>query len=195
MLIAGLSELLLIAGLSFAFVHNLKHKRSLIIAMAIIITTCAASAGFIRYLELADTVSVHQSFSFISKHFAMPAFITGLLWQSFSRPVLPWAILGLTLISFAINTLYSAGFISDAIIVLLCLYFIYQVRTQLPALAQAVTALFILTSTLIWGIIMSDKDLLLGLFHLSLACFFVLMARSSEALIPLTDDNKHAPVT
>jgi hypothetical protein len=183
MLIAGLSELLLITALGFAFLHNFKNDQSLVVSSAMICTGAAAIMGFIRYLELADTQSLHQALSFISKHFAMSAFLTGLLWQSFSQKILPYFILVVTAISFILNTMNSIGVLSDAIIVLLCLYLIYKVRVKRSALIQGILALLVLTSTLIWGLVIEDKSLLLGVFHLCLACFFILIVLASGALI------------
>jgi hypothetical protein len=184
MLIAGLSELLLVAALGFAFLHNVKNSQSLIASTAIICTGAAAIMGFMRYLELADTQSLHQSLSFISKHFAMSAFLTGLLWQRFSQKIIPYFILTITAISFILNTMNSIGVLSDAIIVFLCLYLIYKVRIRRSALIQGVLALLVLTSTLIWGAVIEDQSLLLGVFHLCLACFFILIVLASGALVP-----------
>ena len=184
MLIAGLSELLLIIGLGFAFFHTVKNGHSVIIATAIICTAAAAILGFMRYLELADTQSSHEILTFISKHFAMSAFLTGLLWHSFSRKIAPYLILSITAISFILNAMYSVRIISDAIIVFLCLYFIYKARVETTAFIQGVTALFILTSTLIWGLVIEDQSLLLGVFHLCLAGFFILMALAFDTLMP-----------
>jgi hypothetical protein len=184
MLIAGLSELFVLAALGFALKHNWQNKRSIVVLMALFIITIAAIMGFIRYLELADTQALHQALSFAGKHLAMAAFLIGLLWRCFERPITPYCLLGVALAGFTLNIIEPMAIISDGFIVLLSLYLIYQVRANKPALTQSLTGLTLLLSTLIWGVLIQDESLLTGVFHLCLGSFIILITLAGNALRP-----------
>lgn len=182
MYIAGLSELLLLSALLFAAKDGAQQQRHPLIYVALGITFCAAVMGLLRYLELADTLSWHQSLSFAGKHFAMASFLIALLWQSLNPKALPYSLVGLALAFSLINYLTPIGIISDAYIVLLSLLLVFKVRQIPQALYMGVSAIALLLSTLAWGAIIQDEDLRIGVFHLCLSSFYVLITLSARSL-------------
>lgn len=191
MVIAGTSELLLLASLCFAGLKSPKINSHLqfIYIGAITTTFLAAIMGFFRYLDLADTTTLHTAFSFASKHMGIPLFIGIALLsvtpaQSNKLPILE--LLGLSFISLIINSFVPLAILSDAVIILLLIYGIY-IQEKRPQIAiQLALATIILLSTLLWGAIIQNPDIRIGIFHLCLSLFIVLFTSSINKI----SDNK-----
>ncbi|NVK38254.1 MAG: hypothetical protein HWE18_10035 [Gammaproteobacteria bacterium] len=182
MYIAGLSELLLLSALLFSAKQGAQQKRHPLIYVALGITFGAAVMGLLRYLELANTLEWHKELSFAGKHFAMASFLIALLWQTLTPRALPYGLVGLALIFTVINYLTPIGIISDAYIVILSLVLIFKVRQNMQALYMGIAGVILLLSTLVWGAIIQDESLRIGVFHLCLSSFYVLITLSSRHL-------------
>jgi hypothetical protein len=183
MVIAGTSEFLLIASLIFAAIKapKLKPRLKLIYLVALTSTFFAATMGVFRYLELADTVALHSGFSFASKHLGMALFIGITLLAATSKsgenhPII--ALIGISIVSLIINSFASLVILSDAVIILLLAYGIYLQRNRPNIFIQLVLATLILLSTLVWGVIIHNPDIRLGVFHLCLSLFIFIFTVS-----------------
>lgn len=186
MIVAGLSELFLLWALGFAFYTNRHTHKNHLVVIALFITTFAAVMGFIRYLELADTQSLHQSLSFAAKHGAMPGFLLGLLWSTFKRAIIAYALLTIVVINIVIHSISPIPMSTDILIVGLSLYLIYELRGDRRPLYCGIIGLALLLSTLIWGAIIADKSLSIGAFHLCLGGFIACITFAAKGLAPVT---------
>lgn len=182
MYIAGLSELLLLSALLFAANDSIHQQRHPLVYVALGITFCAAIMGLLRYLEIADTLTWHQSLSFAGKHFAMASFLIALLWQSLSPKALPYALVAVSLVFTLINYLTPIGIISDAYIVLLSLILVFKIRHSQQSMYMGLCGIALLLSTLAWGAIIQNENLRIGIFHLCLSSFYVLITLSARSL-------------
>lgn len=186
MIVAGLSELFLLLALGFAFYTNRHLHQNHLVDIALFITACAAVMGLIRYLELADTQPIHQGLSFVAKHGAMPGFLLGLLWSTFKRAIIAYALLSIVVINIVINSINPIPMCTDILIVGLSLYLIHELRGDRRPFYCGIIGLALLLSTFIWGVIITDKSLSIGAFHLCLSGFFVFISFAAKGLAPLT---------
>ena len=182
MLIAGLSEIFVLFSLGFAFRSNHQHGRSPLVYAALLTIMTAATMGLLRYLELADTQALHETLSFPSKHLVVACFLLGLLWHTLPRTAIAYALLALPITGFILNTITPIAIVSDAIIVSFTLYMAYSLSHNKTALIQVCAGLTALSSTLVWEMLIQDPSLLLGVFHLCLGSFFILISLASKNL-------------
>lgn len=181
MLLAGLSETVLISGLIFAYRTQSVHTSKLIrgsFILSLLIIGSAATFGFMRYTGLWDNLSPHQTMSFIAKHLAMAVFINLSAWGIYQAQykLLAKTLLSLSVISFTINLVYSLTILSDAIIIASLTLLMARVWPNIRARAFVALAITLLLSTLIWGLILSDANLKLALFHVSLGGFYITLS-------------------
>jgi len=184
MFLAGLSEFYLLATLAYAATLLAKPAHPAITAgylAALALTAAAAICGAIRYLELGDVLIWHKELSFYSKHLGMPGFVLLALWpNTLSRKTrfIATGLLAMSLISCLLNLVYSLGALSDGIIVSAILLAAYTQRHNRLVFRQIMVALTLLLSTLLWSAIITDNNVRIGIFHLCLGSYFVLLARS-----------------
>jgi len=184
MFLAGISEFYLLAALAYAATLLAKPAHPAIRAgyqAALALTALAALCGAIRYLELGDVIIWHKELSFYSKHLAMSAFVILALWHklpSSKARLMASALLGLSVISCLLNLSYPLSALSDGIIVSAILLAAYTLRGNRQAVGQIMVALALLLSSLLWSAVITDNSLRIGIFHLCLGSYFVLMARS-----------------
>ena len=181
MLLAGLSETVLISGLLFAYRTLPAHDSQLIrvlFNLSLLITGTAAIFGFIRYTGLWENISLHQNCSFFAKHIAMTFFINLSAWGIYQAQykLLAKTLLSLSVISFTINLAYPLTILSDAIIIVSLILLMTRIWTNIRARVFVALAITLLLSTLIWGLLLSDANLKLALFHVSLAGFFIALS-------------------
>ncbi len=184
MFLAGISEFYLLAALAYAATLLAKPAPPAITAghlAALTLTALAAICGAIRFLELGDVLIWHKELSFYSKHLAMPAFVILALWHnlpSSKTRSIAIGLLTMSLVSCWLNFIYSLGALSDGIIISAILLAAYTLRANRQVFVQIMLALALLLSTLLWSALITDNSLRIGIFHLCLGSFFVLMARS-----------------
>jgi len=185
MFIAGLSEFLLMASLVFAAIKYpcVNPGIRAVYHLTLATTLSAALMGALRYLEVADTIFWHQTFSFASKHIGMAGFI-GISLLSICRTTLEKQIIlclmAIATCSFMVNIFTSFPILSDAVIILLLGFGVHLYRSNTKAATLVVVATVILLSTLVWGAIIPDENFRLGVFHVCLSLFIVLFSQGVQ---------------
>lgn len=185
MFIAGLSEFLLIASLVFAAIKYpcVSPGIRAIYHLTLATTLSAALMGALRYLEVADTLFWHKAFSFASKHLGMAGFI-GISLLSICRTTLEkqiiFCLMAIATCSFVVNIFASYPILSDAVIILLLGFGVHLFRSNMTAATLVVMATAILLSTLLWGGIIHDENIRLGVFHVCLSLFIVLFSQGVQ---------------
>lgn len=181
MLLAGLSETVLISGLIFAYHTQNNHTSQLIrglFILSLLITGSAATFGFMRYTGLWDNLSPHQTMSFIAKHLAMAFFINLSAWGIYQAQykLLAKILLSLSVMSFTINLAYPLTLLSDAIIIASLTLVMVRIWPNIRARVFVALAITLLLSTLIWGLILSNANIKLAIFHVSLGGFYIALS-------------------
>lgn len=182
MLIAGLSEFLIIASLIWIaikhpFAHH-THLRNLLL-LCLFITAVAASLGAIKYLTAFNTQNAHSIMTYISKYLAMPAISLLTLFHfnntatpSRSLVIMIRFLIGISILSFALNTQYQLGFINDGVIIFSLILACWSNNSAFKYISIAILCL---ASTLLWGAIITDQNIRTGVFHSAVALFFLFL--------------------
>ena len=188
MLTAGLSEFILIGALVWAGVQirnlPLEQTRKPLtwaLYMALSIIGIAASFGAIRYLNIWDSVSLHKTFSYFSRHLAMPCLALAsaqLFLYSGQRHKTYSVVIKILTICALINLITSTWFtainiISDALFIISLILWLFILGPKKPSFNSLLMALIFILSTLIWPLLVSDISLRIGIFHICLAAFFI----------------------
>ncbi len=187
MLIAGLSEFYLIAALILASLYAPKNTPKNIqigYLFALFITALAALSGALKYLDILDTNSWHHVFSYASKHLAMAVFVICALWpllKNLRQKQLAFYLLLLSLFSFLINLSLDLAFTADIVIISSIFFAFSLLKADKTARFKLLAALSILLSTLLWGAIIDNNSLRIGIFHLCLGSYFLLLAHTLSA--------------
>jgi hypothetical protein len=181
MLISGLTEFLIIGSIIYALIvipSNHNHISTLY-RVSLFITLVAAALGAVMFLTAININAYHQYFTFISKHIALTAFIVGAAWGAYNSKLHKLIAGGLVLAALAslVINMYTDLSLISMIILLITLAFtgfcIKSNKTSLLFLVLAVTALL---STMVWGAIVKDQDLMIGIYHVCVAVFYVLIS-------------------
>jgi hypothetical protein len=176
MLIAGLSEFFIIAGILFALrQRDLRQPTALAYGYLLCAFTIAMAAllGALQFLEIANVDSVYQAFVYTSTFFAMTSFTVIGLWPTLfntNKTYIAYGVLAFTLMGFIINLFISLpilGNIALCIAVISCILLIPDTRRY------SIGGLSILLSTAILGLIITDNNIRIGVFHLCVGLFFV----------------------
>ncbi len=184
MFVAGITEIILIASVIFAarFVPKQAGKfLQMGYQMALCIIALAAFLGGLRFLELVNTVSYHIVLTHFSKHLAIPIFLVCALWQHLRTDATRWfakLLMLLAVFSCLLNLKMQLAWLSDVIIVAVILFAAFQVRSLHRASLAVLLGLMLLMSNLLWNVIIESESLRIGIFHLCLGGFFILLAKS-----------------
>ncbi len=196
MLLAGFSEFFLLAALAVAATKVPQDTHKLIqvgYLAALSLTALSALCGAIRYLDLGDSLVWHQTLTFYSKHLGMPIFVIMALWpnlRSYKTRALAAGFVALSLISCLINLAYSLSVLSDGLMVSVLLFTAYSLRQDRQTASFILLALSLLLSTLLWGAIITDESLRIGVFHMCLGGYFIVLASSLNR----TNSRQHTQV-
>jgi hypothetical protein len=183
MLISGLTEFLIISSIIYALIAlpaNHGHISTLY-QVSLLITLAASTLGAVMFLSSINVSAYHQYSSFISKHTALTTFIIGAAWSVYDSRIKKIIAGGLILsaFTFLIINIYTELSLLSMFLLLTTLSFtgfcMKSNKTSLMLLILAVTALL---STLLWGNIIKDKDLMIGIYHLCVATFYLFITLS-----------------
>ena len=181
MLIAGFSEFLIIFGLIWVATQQSFSKHGLfrnLLHTCLFITALAASLGALKYLTLVNLLEAHGVMTFLSKHLAMPCIclltvlhINKTFKQSKPIEIAVLVLATLSLVSFALNLWHSLSFMSDAIIIGSLMLGMQSGRGNPTILLYLGLGIICLSSTIIWGLLLSDSNLRIGAFHAAVSLF------------------------
>jgi hypothetical protein len=187
MMISGLTEFLIIGSIIYALItlpSNHNHISTLY-RVSLLITLVAAGLGAIMFLTTVNVNTYHQYFAFISKHTALTTFIIAAAWGALHSKLSKLISAGLILAAFAslfINIFTELSFLS-MIILLMALAFIgFCIKSDKTSLSLLVLAVVALLSTLVWGAVIKDQDLMIGSYHVSVAVFYFLITLSFKRI-------------
>lgn len=181
MLLAGLSETVLMSGLIFAYrtqsIQSAQLVRGLFI-LSLITTGTAALFGFLRYTGLWDNIGPHQNVSFIAKHLAMALFINLSAWGIYghNEKRISLVLMLMSTASLTLNTVYSLPILSDAIIIASLALLMQRTWPNIRARAFVTLATTLLLSTLLWNLLIADANLRLAIFHVCLGGFYIALS-------------------
>lgn len=187
MFIAGVSEFFLIASLIYAASLGSKQAGKYLhlgYLVALGLIAVAAFFGSLRFLGLTDNVSYHVFLSYMAKHLAMPIFVLFALWHNLRSSASLWfakCLLFLVFTSCLLNLQFQLVWLSDAIIVTTIVFAASQVRSRYRSFLAIMLGLILLLSKPLWSAIMESESLSIGIFHLCLGIFFMLLATSLNA--------------
>jgi hypothetical protein len=184
MFIAGITEIILIGAVLFAARLVPKQAGKFVqvgYLMALCVIALAAFLGGLRFLELVNTLSYHSVLTHFSKHLAMPIFVVCALWHHLRSGATRWfakLLMLLALFTCLLNLKFQVAWLSDVIIVAAILFAAFQVRSLHRASLAVLLGLMLLMSNLLWKVIIESESLRIGIFHLCLGGFFILLAKS-----------------
>jgi hypothetical protein len=183
MLLAGLSEFFIIASIIYAL-KTLKAPHPLmgtVFRLGLLVTLCASTLGSLYFLDILNVGEYHKLFTFISKHVALTAFIIGAGWgfyNSKTKKIIGITLLISALTSLALNTTQELSLLSMAIMLIAILFTLFCMRSSINELKLLATGTIILLSTLFWGAIISNQDLMIAVYHTCVAGFYFLTTLS-----------------
>lgn len=186
MLIAGLTELILIAAVSFAARRAPKPVGSLLQTGYVIALCCigvAAFVGGLRFLELANTHSYHIALTYVAKQVATPVFVLCALWPHLTSPTARLTaklLMLLAVVSCLLNLRFELAWLADAIIVTVLVFAAFQVKGMHRASFGVLLGLMLLLSNLLWQAMIDNESLRIGIAHVCLAGFFMVVAKSMQ---------------
>ena len=178
MLIAGLSEFLIIAGILFALrQRDRRQPTALAYGYVLCAFTIAMAAllGALQFLEIAKVDSVYPVLVYTSAFFAMTGFTVIGLWPTLiytNKTYIAFGLLAFTLMGFIINLFISLPILGN---LALCLAVITSILLIPDTRRYSIGGLSILLSTVILGLIITDNNIRIGVFHLCVGLFFVAM--------------------
>ncbi|MFT6777665.1 MAG: hypothetical protein ACI9J4_000291 [Paraglaciecola sp.] len=185
MLIAGLSEFLIIAGILFALKQR-DRRQSTALAYGYVLCafTVALSAllGALQFLEIANVGSVYQALVYTSTFFAMTGFTVIGLWPTLfntNKVYIAYGLLAFALMGFIINLFISLPILGN---LALCIAVITSILLIPNTRRYSIGGLSILLSTVIFGLIITDNNIRIGVFHLCIGLFFVAMGLTFKHL-------------
>jgi hypothetical protein len=178
MILAGLSEFLIAAGVVFAL-WNIRPSSTPInalVTIGLLSTLVASLLGAVTFLSAFDTSQYHQVFTYFSKHIGMTAFIIGASWshlKSHKAKQFALAILVVAAGSFTVNFFTKLDLLSVSIMLIALIFVAYQVAYNKQAQNNIFISIALLMSTLLWGAIIKDTDIRIGIFHVCVAAFLL----------------------
>jgi hypothetical protein len=187
MLISGLTELLIMGSIIYALIAlpaNHGHMSSLY-RVSLLVTLAASTLGAVKFLSSVNVTAYHQYFTFISKHTALTTFIIGAAWSGYnskSKRIIAGGLILTALISLAINIYIELSLLSMIILVTSLAFTGYCIQSNKISLILLMLALTTLLSTLLWESMVKDKDLMIGIYHLCVAIFYLFITRSYKKI-------------
>jgi len=184
MFIAGITEFFLIACVLFSaslFPRQAGKTLQLAYVMTLGFIALSAFMGALRFLELANTLTFHTWFTYLSRHLAMTCFVIFSLWpnlQSSRAKLLAKMLLLLSLISCMLNLNFQLTWLTDVTIFSALLFTVYQLRRNTAAMLSVVVGLVLLASNPLWGLIIDNESLRIGINHFCLGAYFILLGKS-----------------
>ncbi len=183
MLLAGLSEAFIIGAILYALKTLPSHSRfmGVIFQLSLLITLTASLFGAIKFLTDLDVSRYHGLFTYLSKHLALTAFIIGAAWQHFESNLnknIAYLILVSAFVSLLLNIKHELSLVSMIIMLLAIAFTLLNLKSNSKALIRLSLATVVLLSTLIWGALISNKDLLIAVYHLCVGGFYLLSTLS-----------------
>jgi hypothetical protein len=178
MILAGLSEFLIAAGVVFAL-WNIRPSSTPIkalVTIGLLSTLIASLLGAVKFLSAFDTSQYHQVFTYFSKHISMTAFIIGASWshlKSNRAKQLALSILVVAAGSFSVNFFINLDLLSVSIMLIALIFVAYQVAYNKQAQNNIFISIALLMSTLLWGAIIKDTDIRISIFHVCVAAFLL----------------------
>lgn len=174
MILAFAGELVLVAALLFLVVQvfgsggSAKYPR-LVMTLALLFIAVTASLGALRYLGEQDLVPLHDLMSYGSRFIAMPLYACAalVLWGR-----LPMMMAAVLLVVAMLPLLGLPAMITDAVLVLCLLRLVQQAQLKLVMSLSLLSLLLVPLCSLL----IKDRDLAMGLFHLCLASHFFCLA-------------------
>lgn len=183
MLLAGLSEFIIIAGIVYALFKMPKQTLAIesIGKLALLVTLIASSLGAIKFLTDINVNQYHVIFTFMSKHIAVTAFIICAGWGFFTtniNRIIATVILISAFASLLINMVTELSLLSMIIMVIALVFTIFNMRSKTTSMKQLLFATACLLSTLAWGAFIKDMDTMIGVYHLCVGLFYFFAALS-----------------
>lgn len=183
MILAGLSEFLIIASIIYAL-KTLPVNQPImatVYRLGLLVTLCASALGGLYFLDILDVGEYHKTFTFISKHVALTAFIIGAGWSFYSsqpKKIIALLILASAFVSLGLNTVQELSLLSMGIMLAAIIFTLFCMSSSLSALKLLAIGTVILLSTLVWGAVISNTDLMIAVYHVCVAGFYLLAALS-----------------
>lgn len=149
--------------------------------MALSLIALAAFLGALRFLEIANVLTYHIWLTYLSKHLAMTVFVVFALWpklQSSRAKSFAKLLLLLSLTSCILNLKFQMMWLADVTIVSSILFAAYLVRGNFGAILAVMLGLALLISKPLWGVIIDNESLRIGINHLCLGICLILLAKS-----------------
>lgn len=183
MLLAGLSEGFIIGAILFALKTLPSHSRLMgtVFRLSLLITLTASLFGAIKFLTDVDVSKYHGLFTYISKHFAITAYIIGAAWHHFDGALskrIAHLILISAFLSMLLNIQLDLSLLSMGIMLLAIVLTLFNMKPNTKALAFLSLATLVLLSTLVWGALIPNKDLMIAVYHLCVGGFYLFSALS-----------------
>ena len=176
MLIAGLSEFLIIAGILFALIQRDRRQTTVLVygyMLCAFTIAMAALLGALQFLEIANVDSIYQAFVYASTFFAMTGFTVIGLWPTLiniNKVYIAYGLLAFAIIGFLINLFISLPILGN---LALCIAVITSILLIPDTRRYSIGGVSILLSTLILGLVITDNNIRIGVFHLCVGLFFV----------------------
>ena len=149
--------------------------------LALGLIALAAFCGALRFLELANSLTYHVWLTYLSKHLAMTFFVVFGLWpnlQSNRAKLFAKLLLLLSLTSCILNLKFQLMWLADVTIMSAILLAAHQVRSNFGAILAVMLGLALLISKPLWGTIIDNESLRIGINHLCLGIGLILLAKS-----------------
>jgi hypothetical protein len=183
MLLAGLSEFFIIGSILYAL-KSLPAPQPVmgtVFRLGLLITLCASTLGALNFLDIVNVSKYHGLFTFISKHVALTAFIIGAGWSFYTsknHKIIALIILGSAITSLIINTMQEMSLLSMGIMLISIAFTLFCMRSTKQSFIRLALATAALLSTLLWGAVIPNKDLMIAVYHLCVAGFYLLSVLS-----------------
>lgn len=183
MLLAGISELAIIVGILFCLITLPKHNviTDTICRLALLVTLSASLLGAVKFLTQFNISEYHSFFTYISKHFAVTAFIICAAWGYMNKPALrkiATVFLVGALTSMFINLFTELSLLSMATMLAAIIFTTISMDNGKHSKIYLIGAAIVLMSTLIWGGVINDLDLNIAIYHICVGGFYVLSGLS-----------------
>lgn len=182
MLLAGLSEFFIMLSVIYGFktLSGNSAPMRVLYKLSLLVVLTASVLGAVKFLTTVNVSEIHALFTFISKNAALSVFIIAAGWSNFKTPnskKIAFIILCAAFISLIANFITNAALLSLIVTLASLVFTVFNTRGNAHQMKLVLLAIVALIVSFSWGAFIEDRDLMIGLFHITVAAFFVFMAR------------------
>ncbi|MFT7111159.1 MAG: hypothetical protein ACI843_002839 [Psychrobacter glaciei] len=187
MLISGLTEFLIMGSIIYALIAIPANHgyMSTLYRVSLLLTLTASTLGAVIFLSSVDVTAYHQYFTFISKHIALTTFIIGGAWSVYNsrmKRIIAGGLILVALTSLIINIYTELSLLSMILLVTTFAFTGFCMKSNIKSLILLMLAVTALLSTLLSGSMVKDKDLMIGIYHLCVALFYLFITLSYKQI-------------